>query len=171
VILAVPHAPACPASQLALGCRGGGPGAGTDFGLIIFRDTGAAPCRLAGLVRVTGLNAAGRPVTSTATSAFADPGVLSPHAPPPRALAAPAPGELAYGWTLAAGYRDGPAGIGRGYRQPPWVTPAAWRIVLPGGTTFVIRNADPRHQGLAPAGGLITCQGRLGAARPSYLTP
>jgi hypothetical protein len=55
--------------------------------------------------------------------------------------------------------------------QPLWVIPAAWCVVLPGGTTFVIRNADPRHQGLAPSGGLITCQGRLGAARPSYLTP
>jgi Domain of unknown function (DUF4232) len=108
VILAVPHAPACTASQLALGYRGGGFGAGTDFGLITFRNTGAAPCRLAGLVRVTGLNAAGRPVTNTATSVFADPGVLRPHAPPVPAHAAPAPGELAYGWTLAAAYRDGP---------------------------------------------------------------
>jgi len=172
VILAVPHAPACTASQLALGYRGGGFGAGTDFGLIIFRNTGAAPCRLAGLVRVTGLNAAGRPVTDTATSVFADPGVLSPHAPPVPAHAAPAPGELAYEWTLAAEYRDGPASIDRGYCQPLWVIPAAWRIVLPGGTTFVIRNADPRNQGLAPSGGLITCQGRLGvAARPSYMTP
>ena len=50
--------------------------------------------------------------------------------------------------------------------------PAAWRIVLPGGTTFVIRNADPHNQGLAPSGGLITCQGRLGVpARPSFMTP
>lgn len=143
-----------------------------DFGLIIFRNTGAEPCRLAGLVRVIGLNAAGRPVTNTATSVFADPGVLSPHAPPVPALAAPAPGELAYGWTLAAEYRDGPASIDHGYCQPLWVIPAAWRIVLPGGTTFVIRNADPRNQGLAPSGCLITCQGRLGvAARPSYMTP
>jgi Protein of unknown function (DUF4232) len=172
VFLAVPHAPACTASQLALGYRGGGAGAGNDFGLIIFRDVGAAPCRLAGLVRVTGLDAAGRPVTNTATSVFADPGVLSPHAPPVPANAAPAPGELAYGWTLAAAYRDGPAGIDHGYCQPLWVIPAAWRIVLPGGTTLVVLNADSRNRGVAPSGGLITCQGRLGtAARPSYMTP
>ena len=69
-------------------------------------------------------------------------------------------------------YRDGPASIDRGYCQPLWVTPAAWRIVLPGGTTVVIGNADPRNPGLAPSGGLITCQGRLGVpARPSFMTP
>jgi hypothetical protein len=54
--------------------RGRGFGAGNNFGLIIFRNTGAAPRRLAGLARVTGLNAAGRGVTSTAASVFSDPG-------------------------------------------------------------------------------------------------
>jgi hypothetical protein len=53
-----------------------------------------------------------------------------------------------------------------------WVIPAAWRIVLAGGTTIVIRNADPGNRGLPPTGGLITCQGRLGAEpQPSYMTP
>jgi hypothetical protein len=62
--------------------------------------------------------------------------------------------------------------VGHGYCQPLWVIPAAWPIVLPGGTRVVTRNTDPRNRGLAPSGGLITCQGRLGAAlRPSYLTP
>lgn len=66
----------------------------------------------------------------------------------------------------------GPASVGHGYCQPLWVIPAAWPIVLPGGTRVVTRNTDPRNRGLAPSGGLITCQGRLGAAlRPSYLTP
>ncbi len=171
VILAVPHARACAAAQLALSYRGGGFGTGTDFGVIIFRDSGTAPCRLAGPVRVTGLNAAGHTVTSTAASAFTDPGVLSPHAGPVPDFTAPPPGELVYGWTLAAEYRDGPPSVGRGYCQPLWVIPAAWRVVLANGT-FVIRNADPRTRGLAPTGGLITCQGRLGAVlRPSYMTP
>jgi len=171
-ILAVPHAPACTASQLTLSYRGGGFATGNDFGLIIFRDTGAALCRLTGPVRVTGLNAAGRAVTSTAASAFSDPGVLSPHAPPVPDFAAPPPGELVYGWMLAAGYRDGPARVDHGYCQPLWVIPAAWRIALPGGTSLVIPNTDPHNRGMAPTGGLITCQGRLGAAlRPSYMTP
>lgn len=172
VIVAVPHASACTAAQLTLSYRAGGLGAGLDFGVIIFRDTGAAPCTLAGPVRVTGLNAAGRPVTGTAASAFADPGVLSPHAPPIPAFAAPPPGELVYGWALAAAYRDGPASVDRGYCAPLWVIPAAWRVVLAGGTTFVIRNTDPRNPVLASTGGLITCQGRLGAEpQPSYMTP
>ena len=172
VIVAVPHSPPCTAAQLTLSYRAGGLGAGLDFGLIIFRDTAKAPCTLAGPVRVTGLNAAGRAVTDTATSAFTNPGVLSPHAAPIPAFAAPPPGELVYGWPLAAAYRDGPASVDHGYCAPLWVIPAAWRIVLAGRTTFVIRNADPRNHGLAPTGGLITCQGRLdGQPQPSYMTP
>ena len=81
------------------------------------------------------------------------------------------PGELACGWTLAAGYRDGAPGIDRGYCQPLWVIPAAWRIILPRGATVVTGNADQHNRGLASPGGLITCQGRPGAAaRPSYMT-
>ena len=172
VIVAVPHARACTAAQLALSYRGGGFGAGNDFGLIIFRNTGAASCRLAGPVLITGLNAAGHPVTRTAASAFTDPGVLSPHAAPVPDFTAPPSGELVYGWTLAAEYRDGPPSVDRGYCKPLWVIPAAWRVVLASGTTFLIRNADPHNRGLASSGGLITCQGRLGSAlRPSYLTP
>jgi hypothetical protein len=56
--------------QLTLSYRGGEPGAGNDFGSIIFRDTGTAPCFLAGTVTATGLSAAGGPVTTTVTSTF-----------------------------------------------------------------------------------------------------
>lgn len=170
--LAVPHTLACTPAQLAVSYRGGGFGAGNDFGTIVFRDTSTTPCRLAGPVTVTGLNATGRAVTSTAAATFAVPGVLSPGAPPIPEHAAPAAGELAYGWTISAEYRDGPVSVSNGYCQPLWVIPATWRITLAGGATFLIRNADPYDRGLSPTGGLITCQGRLGSALPpSYLAP
>jgi len=74
---------------------------------------------------------------------------------------------------LAADYRDGPASVDRGYCQPLWVIPAAWRLVLPGGATFTVPNAGPGNKNpLSPSGGLITCQGKLGAGKTlSYLTP
>jgi hypothetical protein len=171
VILAVPSAPACFPGQLALNYRGGGAGAGNDFGEIIFRDTAQQPCTLAGAVSATGLNAAGGPVTATVTSAFAGPGVLSPHAAPVPAGGSPAPGELAYGWVLEAEYRDGPETVDNGICQPDWVIPASWRVTLPAGATIVIPNAD-RHDlaQMTSGGGLVTCLGRLGAAgQPSYL--
>jgi hypothetical protein len=171
VILAAPSAPACARGQLALSYRGGGVGAGNDFGEIIFRDTAQQPCTLAGTVSVTGLNAAGGPVTATVTSAFAGPRVLSPHAAPVPAGGTPAPGELAYGWVLQAEYRDGPATVHNGMCQPDWVIPASWLITLPRGATVVIPNADLRDPApMTSGGGLVTCLGRLGAAgQPAYL--
>jgi hypothetical protein len=49
---------------------------------------------------------------------------------------------------LAVGYRDGPSSIDRGYCRPLWVIPAAGRIALSGGATFVIGDAGPRNRGL-----------------------
>src|SRR5258706_2867 len=57
VIVAVRAAPACLRSQLTLTYRGGGFGAGNDFGGIIIRDTSPQPCRLTGRARGTGLGA------------------------------------------------------------------------------------------------------------------
>jgi hypothetical protein len=169
VILAVPHAPACAASQLAVSYHAGGFATGNDFGAIIFRDIGAAPCRLVGLVRVTGLDAAGRAVTNTVASRFADPGMLSPHAPPIPATAGLPPGELVYRGILTAEYRDSPST--GGLCNPRWVIPASWRIVFSGEATFLVRNADPHFGGPSRSGGLITCQGSLRAAPQwSYLT-
>lgn len=171
VILAAPSAPACTPGQLALSYRDGGEGAGNDFGEIIFRDTAQQPCTLAGTVSVTGVNAAGRPVTSTVTSAFAGPGTLSPHAVPVPAGGTPALGELAYVWVLQSEYRDGPATVDNGMCQPDWVIPASWLVTLPRGATILIHNADPHDPApTASGGGLVTCQGRLGAAgQPAYL--
>lgn len=158
----------CLKSQLALDYRGGGFGAGNDFGGIVFRDTSVVPCQLAGTVRLTGLDAAGQPDTGTITAPMAGPGVLSPKAPPVPAYSAPAPGQLVYLWLLGAEYRDGstPGGL---CARP--VTPAAWRVTLDPGT-FVVRNAAPgRSGGVSPAGGLITCAGNVRTAGgPAYWT-
>ena len=172
VIVAVRAAPACLRSQLTLTYRGGGFGAGNDFGGIIIRDTSPRPCRLTGRARVTGLGAHGRPVTNTVAARITSPGVLSPRAAPIPAHAGPPAGELAYDWGLAAEYRDGPAGVDRGYCQPLWVIPAAWRVSL-GGGTVIVRNTDPSNRNpLSQSGGLITCQGKLGGDKTlTYLTP
>jgi hypothetical protein len=171
VIVATSPAPACTPAQLTLTYRGGGLGAGNDFGSILFRDTGTASCTLAGRVSATGLSAAGVPVTATVTSAFAAPGVLSPDAAPLPDGVAPAPGELVYAWTLQAEYRDGPATVDNGYCQPDWVIPASWRVTLPGDATVTVPNVDHGNPYRTPNGGLITCLGRLGvAAPPAYMT-
>jgi hypothetical protein len=167
--LAVSRAPACTASQLALDYRGGGFGAGNDFGGIVFRDTSAAPCQLAGTVRLTGLDATGQPDTGTITAAMAGPGVLSPKAPLVPAYGAPAPGQLVYLWSLGAEYRDGSTASGLCARP---VTPAAWRVTLAGPGTFVVRDVAPgRNGGVSPTGGLITCAGNVRTAGgPAYWT-
>jgi hypothetical protein len=173
VIVAVHAAPACRRAQLALRYRAGGFGTGNDFGGIIISDIGPQPCRIAGRVQVTGLGADGRPVTNTVSASISPPGVLSPGAAPIPAFAAPPPGELVYYWLLAAEYRDGPPGVDHGYCQPLWVIPDAWRVSLADGTVFTVANADPPNASpMSPSGGLITCQGRLGAdGTLSYLTP
>ena len=173
VIVAVPPAPACRRPQLRLRYRAGGFGTGNDFGAIIFTDAGPRPCQLAGRVQVTGLDPQGRPVTSTIAVRITPPGVLSARAAAIPAHAGPPPGELAYYWMLAAEYRDGPPSVDGGYCQPLWVIPAAWRVALGNGATFTIRNADPAGASpMSRSGGLITCQGRLGADQTiSYLTP
>jgi len=172
VITAASRAPGCVPAQLTLGYRGGEPGAGNDFGSILFYDTGAAACTLAGKVSVTGVNTAGTPVTATVTSTFAAPGILSPDAAPVPDGDTPPPGELVYWWLLMSEYRDGPANVDNGVCQPDWVVPASWRIILPGGATLTVANSDPDNFGrLVPGGGLVTCLGRLGvAAPPSYMS-
>jgi hypothetical protein len=173
VIVAVRNAPSCVRAQLALSYRGGGFGAGNDFGGIIISNTSARPCRLTGRARLTGLSSQGRPVTNTVAARIGLPGVLSPLAAPIPPHASPPPGELVYRWNLDAEYRDGPASIDRGYCQSLWVIPATWRLVLPGAASFTIGNTDPSNNNpLSPSGGLVTCQGKLGADKIlSYLTP
>jgi hypothetical protein len=173
VIVATPHAPACTPAQLTVSYRGGEAGAGSDFGSIVFRDTSAAACALAGQVSVTGVNTAGDPVTASVTSTFAGPGTLSPDAAPVPDGRSPPPGEIVYLWLLTSEYRDGPANVDNGICEPDWVVPASWRITLASGATFTVANSDPDNSlRLVTSGGLVTCLGRLSsAAQPASMSP
>jgi hypothetical protein len=158
VILAAHRAPACTSGQLAVGYRGGGAGAGNDFGTLLIRDTSAQPCALAGPLVVTGLDAAGKVATASASFAVTGPAVLTPA----RQID-PLVGQL----VLIAEYRDDPAAAG-GLCEPFWVVPAAWRVVFPGGESLDVANADPANPTkLVPSGGFVTCRGELSAAQPS----
>lgn len=161
VIVAVGRAPTCRTAQLRLDYRAGGEGAGNDFGLIMFRDVARAPCRMAGRLAITGVNAAGQAVTSTATALFAAPGVLGPGTARARDTAGAPPASMVYSWLLAAEYRDDPSWPGG--LCPHRVVPAAWRVRLPGRLAVTVPNADSGSPfgGLA---GLVTCRGRLGAS-------
>ena len=161
VIVAVSRAPACQAGQLRLDYRAGGEGAGNDFGLIMFRDVASAPCRLAGQLQITGVNAAGQAVTSTAAASVATPGVLSPHTARIRDGAAAPPASMVYSWSLVAEYRDDPASPGGLCTHR--VILAAWRVRLPGGFVVTVPNADSGSP-FGDLAGLVTCRGRLGAS-------
>jgi len=161
-IVSVHLAPDCRAGQLRLDYRDGGLATGNDFGQIMVRDVAAAPCRLAGQLQLSGVDAAGRPVTSTISAAIAGPGVLEPDmAPVPDGSATPS-GMLAF--LLSAEYRDDPTspdGLCLGH----YVIPARWRARLPSGPVILVPNADSgspfrEHNS---SGGLVTCRGRLGA--------
>lgn len=148
----IAHAPVartsapCKAGQLALSYRGGEPATGNDFGTLLVRDRSGRACTLPGQLRVTGLNAAGRPVTNTVR--FRLDRVHS--------------GELVGELGLQAEYRDGPATVDNGFCMPLWVIPAIWRVRLPDGHAITVPNADPSNSfKLAPSGGLVTCRGKL----------
>jgi hypothetical protein len=163
VFLAVRREPSCRPGQLRLDYRGGGPGAGSDFGAIAFRDVGRAPCQLAGEVRVTGVTSAGKAVTSTVSAPISAPGVLSPATARVRDTALPPLKSMLYVWPLIAEYRDDPVSP-NGLCTTHWVIPAAWRVRLPGGSAVLVPNADIGNPSrLDPSGGLLTCRGRLGA--------
>ncbi len=174
VITAVRQSPPCIAGQLALSYLGGEPATGNDFGTLLVRDRSGDSCALPGPLRVTGLNAAGFPVTITVTFPLAGTTVLSPGAGPiaRRAdngrLRGMAPGELLGVIGLQAEYRDGPAAVDRGLCNPLWVTPAIWRVALPDGQAIRAANADPGNSfKLVPSGGFVTCRGRLGGNVPA----
>ena len=172
VLLAARPAARCTASQLALTYLAGGKSAGNDFGTLLIRDLSARPCTLAGPLRVTGLDSAGQPDTTTRVDQVQGGAVLTPDAGPirwrpPGVLAGTRPGELTGSVPLISEYRDGPAGVDRGLCEPLWVVPASWRVTLPGGVLTVANAPASNPAGLVRSGGLVTCRGRLGAAAPA----
>ncbi len=175
IVVAIRPAPACTQSQLRLAYRADGARSGSDFGAVVIADAGPAPCTLSGLIQVTGLNRAGRAVTTTFRSRLPATVTLTPHAGPvpedtgaPSVIPLPPPGLDGAIW-LAQRYRvkpDSPAGT---LCRPAWVTPATWHIVLPGSLAFTVPNADPGGPDpIVPSGGLVTCQGHLDDATLIY---
>lgn len=159
--LAVRPAPACTRSQLGLSYLGGEPAAGNDFGELVLRDVAARPCRLAGPVRITGVNAQGVTVTHLVTGQVLAPGVLSPHVTG-TVRGAPTAGALAEAIRLTAEYRDDSKSP-NGLCTPHWVIPARWSVRLAGGAVISVRNSDPANPGkLVRSGGFVTCRGRFG---------
>ncbi|HEX2323234.1 MAG TPA: hypothetical protein VHJ18_30025 [Streptosporangiaceae bacterium] len=172
VITAVRQSPPCIAGQLALTYLGGEPATGNDFGTLLVTDRSRHACALPGPLRVTGLDTRGVPVTSTVSFPLVGTNVLSPGAGPitrtrSGRLSGIASGELIGVLHLQAEYRDGPANVDNGLCTPLWVTPATWRVRLPGGQAITTVNSDLTNSfKLAPSGGLVTCRGQLGGDVP-----
>ena len=175
VVVAARPAPACTARQLRLTYRGAAATRGSDFGSIVIRDTGPAPCTLTGLVRIQGIGGAGRPVTNPLSSRIPATVILDANAapvpdnPPSPNVIPPPPAELAGAIWLYAEYRNTPDSPAGTLCRPRWVTPAAWRLTIPGNLTFTVPNADPGGPNpVVPSGGFVTCDGRLGDASLIY---
>jgi PASTA domain len=160
VVVATRPAPACTAAQLALTYRGVIATRGSDYGAIAIRDVGRAPCELKGVIRITGIDRQDHAVTLAARSL---PGsvTLSPNAFPvpevvPNArIIPPPPADLDGAIWLSASYGGAPC-------RPNWMAPAAWRVILPGGLTFTVANADAVGAvQLVPSGGFVTCASPL----------
>lgn len=135
---------------------------GSEFGVIAIRDIGPRPCELNGYVQITGADGAGRAVTNTARSPLPGTLTLSPDARTPPEVTPPAdiilspPPPLDGAIWLA---EDHP---GSALCRPGSDTPPDWHVILPGGLTFTVANADPAGPAhLAPSGGLVLCAGQL----------
>jgi len=168
VILAAHREPGCATRQLTLSYRGGGAGAGNDFGTLLIRDASTKACTLAGRLLVTGVDASGRSVTATVRFPVTGVAVLSPAA----RTASPVDqqrDQLAGQLGLIAEYRDDP--VSGELCNPFWVVPADWRVVFPGGQALITANAAPGNPAptLVPSGGFVTCRGQLSALQPAYV--
>ena len=175
VVIAARAAPACTAAKLRLAYRSAAAVRGSDYGSVVIRDTGPAPCTLTGLIRIQGITGTGRAVTNAFRSRIPATVILGPDAaavpdnPPSPNVIPPPPAELAGAIWLYAEYRITPASPAGTLCRPHWITPAAWRITLPGNLAFTVPNADPGGPSpVVPSGGLVTCAGRLDDASLIY---
>ena len=175
VVVAARSAPACIARQLRLAYRGDAATRGSDFGSIVIRDIGAAPCTLTGWFRIQGSSAAGHPVMNAFRSRLPATVTLSPNAapvpenPPSPNVIPPPPARLAGAIWLYTEYRNAPGSAAGTHCRPHWLTPAAWRVTLPGHLAFTVSNADPGGPNpVVASGGFVTCEGHLGDASLIY---
>ncbi len=175
VVVAARPAAVCTARQLRLSYRAAAATRGSNYGSVVIRDTGPAPCTLTGRVRIQGISGTGHPVTNVFRSRLPATVILGPNAvpvpdnPPSPDVIPPPAAELAGAIWLYAEYRitpDSPAGT---LCRPHWITPVGWRVTLPGNLSFTVPNADPGGPSpVVPSGGLVTCAGRLDDASLIY---
>jgi hypothetical protein len=158
VIVAVRPSRPCLAADLTVRYRAGGAAAGMDGGTVIITNRSSTWCELRGPIRFTGLDAAGRPVTETATAQVIANLELAPH--PIVGLRA----ETA----LSAEYRDDPTAPD-GLCERNWVVPTTWRVAI-GAETIELPDAGGRISRQVGATGLVTCWGRFAAGRVDLAT-
>ncbi len=175
VVVAARPAPACAAPQLRATYRSAAAIRGSDFGAVVIRDIGRAPCTLSGLIRIQGIGATGRPVTNAFRSRLPAAVTLGPNAAPipdnapsPNVIPQP-PAELAGAIWLAAVYRIAPNSPAGTLCRPHWIVPTAWRVTLPGNLSVTVSNADPGGPDpIVASGSFVTCEGRLSYASLIY---
>jgi hypothetical protein len=167
ITIAVPPTIACTQNQLAVTYKGGGAGAGNDFGTIAVRDISPLWCSLSGPLSVVGLDRTGRPVTQTVTVAVTQPFILSPNTPaPPHGQRAPF-SDIEANVLLAAEYRDGPQP--NGLCDTKQVIPAYWQVTFPTHAELKVVNDDPDDTADPNFQRLITCQGQMDTTDPVHL--
>jgi hypothetical protein len=161
----------CTAGQLDVALEGSSqPGAGEALAIVYLWDQSGSACVLGGPVTITGLNRAGRQVTSSVR--FAVPALTSPPLTPdgtgPGKHGRMPAGEVAATMLLiAAGSRakadqDCLGGL---------IDPATWHLTLASGGSLTTANASPvSGPTLTSAGGLTTCQGSLSGQQPIQFT-
>ncbi|HEY3033992.1 MAG TPA: hypothetical protein VGJ54_04960 [Streptosporangiaceae bacterium] len=162
----------CRPDQLGAALEGSGqPGtAGMALANVNIWDKAATACTLAAPVTVTGLNQAGRPVTSSVRFLIA-PGSpqLSPDGAGPDKLGRMPAREVSASMLLiAAGAHPNGPGLSCPAQH---IDPATWRITLASGGSITTPNASPATgPALTRDGGLTTCRGRLGGQSPILIT-
>jgi hypothetical protein len=124
--------------------RGGGLGTGNDFGSIVIRNIGAAPCRLDGSANVVALNGRQHPLQLFRSPASVEvpPGlVLSVNAPAWLGSHLPAEGVVMGVVDIMGGERDNPRS-GQICAASDEVTPAYWQVTMLG-HSWTVANKDP----------------------------
>jgi len=153
---------ACKAGQLGAALEGSSePGlSGTAVGIVYVWDRSGSACTLAGPLTVTGLDQAGRPVTTSVRFVIASgSAALSPDGTGPGKRGRMPGGEVSAAMLL----------IGNPALACPVqpIDPAAWRVALASGGSVTTPNASPvSGPALTGRGGLTTCGRELAGQSP-----
>jgi hypothetical protein len=162
LLLSQQPAPACKPTQLTMDVNGVQHGTGDAFDDIQISDTSTTACTLRGDIGVVGVDAAGRPITTTASFVPAPDFVLTANTPP-RLTAGDTIGQTSADLLLQAplSYGPNPDGSCTGHI----VTPATWTVTV-AGTSRNLPNGDGNPQTIFAA-----CQGQLFPSASTVLNP